>query len=328
MKKILCILVMLIMVASFVSYASAKAEFVIKFSTFCAPFEPMAQAFEQHFKPVVEEKSNGRIEVQIFTGGSLGGERDVVEGLRLGTIEMTAVSYGIVTNFVPSMDLFSLPFLFESKEHCYSVLDSELGMGFAKDLAENGFVLLGYCDFGLRNILTTEKVINSMSDLKGLKIRVMEIPTHIDAFKAFGASPIPMAYGEVYTAMQTGVIDGMEAANSNYYAQKFYEVAPNWAIVNWIVLPAPVLMSKAFFEKMPADLQKLVSDTVKETAKLERKMYTEDSTEKFELLKKEGVNVTYPDLKPFREASKVVYDKWADKVGGIEKINEAINFKY
>lgn len=328
MKKILCILVMLIVVASIVSYASAEAEFVIKLSLAVAPHDPMCQAFEQHFKPVVEEKSNGRIEVQIFTGNSLGGERDVVEGLRLGTIEMTAVSYGIVTNFVESMSLFSLPFLFDNNEHYYSVVDSELGMGFAKNLSEKGFVLLGYCDYGLRNILTTEKVIHSLSDLKGLKIRVMEIPAHIDAFKAFGASPVPMSYSEVYTAMQTGVIDGMEAANSNYYAMKFYEVAPNYAVVKWINLLAPILISKVFFEKMPADLQKLVSDTAKETAKVERKMHNEYSEEKFKLLEAEGVNVTYPDRGDFREASKVVYEKWADKVGGMEKINEVINFKY
>jgi len=327
MKKFLCILVMLIMVFCFASYASAEAEFVIRASLDNAPTEPGPIAFE-HFKKVVEEKSNGRIEVQIFTAGALGGERDVLEGLQLGTVQICVPSCGILTNFVPSLSLFSLPFLFETREHMYAVLDSEIGMGFAKGLAEHGFVLLGYYDIGSRNILTTKKVINSLADLKGLKIRMMEIPAHIDAFKALGASPLPMAYAEVYTAMETGVIDGMEAANSNYYAKKFYEVAPNYAIVGWTRLVGPIVMSKLMYDKMPPDLQKLLSDTAKETAKIERELYEKACEETLVLLEKAGVNVTYPDVAPFREAVKVVYDKWADIIGGREKIDEVVNFVY
>ena len=327
MKKLICVLLMLFMVFCFVTYVSAKAEFVIKASLDNAPTEPGPRSFE-HFKKVVEEKSNGRIEVQIFCAAALGGERDVLEGLQLGTVEICIPSNAILTNFVPSMNIFELPFLWKSREHMYAVLDSEIGMGFAEELAENGFVLLGYFDIGLRNVLTTKKVINSIADLKGLKIRTMENPAHLDAFKAFGASPLPMSYGEVYTAMETGVIDGMEAANSNYHAKKFYEVAPNYAIVGWIRLVGPIVMSKIMYDKMPPDLQKLVSDTAKETAKIERELYEEACQETLELLIKEGVNVTYPDSGPFREASKVVYDKWADKVGGIEKIDKVVNFKY
>jgi len=151
---------------------------------------------------------------------------------------------------------------------------------------------------------------------------------HLDAFAAFGSSPVPMAYSEVYTAMETGVIDGMEAAHSNYYAKKFYEVAPHYAIVDWIRLVGPILMSKIMYDKMPPDLQKLVGDAAKETAVIERELYEEACVEKLESLIKEGVKVTYPDVVPFREAAKVVYDKWADEVGGAEKIEEVVNFKY
>jgi len=328
MKKIICLVIALLMVFSCAIYVSAKAEFVIKASLDRGPNEPDPVAFRQTFQKVVEEKSNGRIEVQLFTAGALGGERDVLEGLQLGTVEICVPSNAVVTNFVPSLNLFELPFLWKSREHMYAVLDSEIGMGFAKPLAENGFVLLGYIDIGSRNILTTKKVINSMSDLKGLKIRTMQNPAHLDAFKAFGANPVPMAYAEVYTAMETGVIDGMEAANSNYYAKKFYEVAPNYAIVGWIRLVGPILMSKAMYDKMPSDLQKIVVDAAKEYAKLERELYEKECDRLLGILIEKGVNVTYPDVAPFREASKKVYDAWADKVGGREKIDEVLNFNY
>lgn len=328
MKNILYFLLVIMILVSLVIHVSAEPEYTIKYVAYCAPQEPMAKAFSDYFKPMVEAKSDGRIEVQVYHSGMLGGERDVIEGLQIGTIEMTAASYGLVTNFVPRMEIFSLPYLFENVEHCYAVLDSELGMGFKDNLAKEGFELLGYCDFGVRNVLTTKNPINSLSDLKGLKIRVMEIPTHIDAFNAFGASPVPMAYSEVYTAMQTGVIDGMEAANVNYYAQKFFEVAPNYAMVNWIILSAPLLVSKPFYDKLPADLQKIINDVARETIKLEREMYNEYSENSLNLLKEEGINITYPNLEPFREAARKVYEKWADQVGGIEKIDEVINFDY
>jgi TRAP-type transport system periplasmic protein len=156
----------------------------------------------------------------------------------------------------------------------------------------------------------------------------MSNPAHLDAFKAFGASPVPMDYSEVYTAMETGVIDGMEAAHSNYYSKKFYEVAPNYAIVDWMRLVGPILMSKIVYDKMPPDLQKLVSDTAKETALLERELYEEACVEKLDLFIEEGINITYPDVAPFKEAAKTVYDKWADRVGGYEKIEELLNFEY
>lgn len=327
-KKISLILIVITVLFSSGFNVYAKPEYLIKYSAACAPHEPMAKAFEDHFKPKIEELSEGRIVVEVFHSNMLGGERDVVEGLQLGTIEMTAVSYGIVTNFVPKMDLFSLPYLFKNSDHSFAVLDSDLGMGFAKDLEKHGFVLLGYCHFGVRNLLTSKNPIHSLSDIKDLKIRTMEIPTHLDTFKALGASPIPMAYGEVYTAIQTGVIDGMEAANVNYFAQKFYEVAPHYAMIEWNILPAPLLISKDFFEKLPDELKQIVVDVARETIAIERNMYEKDTETSLESLKKEGVIITNPDLEPFREAVKPVYDKWAASVGGIEKIYEVINFNF
>jgi len=330
MKKIILVslmLAMLIMMFSLVSYGAEQAEFLIKASVDQPRDLPGAVAFYK-FKEIVEERSNGRIKVEVYPDGALGGERDVCEGLQLGTIEMAMPSNAPLTAFVPSMNLFELPFLFKDDKHFNAVMDSEIAMGFDKDLSEAGFHLLGYGYIGLRHIMTTKKVINSIEDLKGLKIRLMENPAHLDAFRAFGASPLPMAYAELYTALETGTIDGAEAANSNYWGKKFYEVAPHWAMVGWMRLVGPIIMSKKFYDKLPSDLQKIVDDAGYEIAQIMRGLYIESDEEKLVLLKEWGIKITTPDRAPFVEAAQVVYDKWAPKVGGRERIDAILNFEY
>ncbi len=277
---------------------------------------------------MVNERSNGRIEAKLYAASALGVNRDVTEGLQLGTIEVQMPSNSPLAVFVPSLNIFELPFLFESNEHMYAVLDSEIGRSYIPDLEAQGFHLLGYFTFGVRHIMTTENPVNSIEDLKGLKIRTMESPPHLDAFKAFGASPQPMAYNELFVALQTGMIDGAEAANSNYYSKRFFEVAPNWAQIGWLRLVAPVLMSKKFYDKLPPVLQEVVDDSLRELVDYERNLYTEIDQKRLEQLKKAGVKVTYPDRAPFLEASKEVYEKWSDKVGGWERINEIVDFEY
>ena len=289
--------------------------------------EPGSQAL-QRYTELVNERSQGRIKAKLFAASALGNNRDVTEGLQLGTIEVQMVPTSQLSTFVPSLNIFELPFLFENNAHMFAVLDSEIGSSFKTDIEAEGFHLLGYFTFGVRHIMTRNKSINALDDLKGLKIRTMECPLHLDAFKTFGASPLPMAYSELFLALQTGMIDGAEAANSNYYSKRFFEVAPNWAQVSWIRLVAPVIMSKKFYDKLPADLQKIVDDSLLELVPYERELYTQISNDKLEQLKTVGINITYPDTAPFKEAAQAVYKKWANRVGGEEKINRIVNFKY
>jgi len=327
MKKLLVILVIFSMLLTFTVTGFAQAEFVIKISSSSAATDPQCIAMES-FTKNVEEKSNGRIKCELYPSSQLGNERDVIEGLQIGTIEMTAVANALMANWVPKLNLFELPFIFENRDHWWAVLDSEIGMGFADDLAEQGLHLFGYNDVGARHIMTVEKVINSIEDLKGLKIRTMENPANLDAFKAFGANPTPMSYSELYTALQTKVIDGAEAANVNYHNKKFYEVASHWAQVGWLHCGQPVIMSKIFYDKLPPDLQELVNDEAKAAIKLERELYRKEDEGLLPDLEALGVQITYPDRAPFIEAANEVYDKWADKVGGREKIDEVLNLKY
>ena len=241
---------------------------------------------------------------------------------------MHMAANSLLATFVPELMIFEMPFLFESNEHFHAVMDSPLAWDYASVLEEQGFHLLGFMSHGVRHILTNERPIHSMEDMKGLKIRTMENPAHLDVFSAFGASPLPMSYSELYTSLETGVIDGAEAANSNYWGNRIYEVGPNWAQIGWLYLVAPLIVSKSFYDSLPPDLQKVLDDTGREIAAFERELYAERDEALLSQLEEAGVNITYPDRASFVEAAQPVYDKWADKVGGMEKIQAIRDFQY
>lgn len=259
---------------------------------------------------IVKEKSNGRVEIQIFPTMQLGSEKSMIEGLLLGTVDIVVTANGAVTNFVPAMGILDLPFLFRSREHLYSVMDGEVGDELRETLEERGFHLLGFYEAGVRHIMTTTKPVNSIDDLAGLKIRTMPVPAHIASFNAFGASAVAVDYGELYGGLQTGLVDGAEAANTNYHNKKFYEVAPHWAQLGWVMLAADLMMSEERFHSLPQDVQDILAEAGLQSAKLERKLYAESDDSLLEVLESKGVEVTYPDPAPFRDASQAVYDEF------------------
>ena len=320
-------LFLIILMLSGIGNCFAEAEFRIRAAIDQPKTLPGAIAFES-FKRLVEKRSNGRVEVEVFLDGALGNAREEIEGVQLGTIQITQTANAALTAWVPELNLFELPFLFRDADHQTAVLESDLALGFKKEMGEKGFHLLGFNTVGLRHIMTTEKSIKSIADLKGLKIRTMGNPVHLDAYEAFGASPLPMAYGELYTSLETNVIDGAEAANSNYYGKKFFEVANNWAMVGWLYMVAPMIMNKAYYDKMPKDLQNILNEAAIEVCREGREVYAKQDIEKLKLLKKHNIKITTPDREPFIKASSVVYDKWAKVVGGREKIDAILNLKY
>jgi tripartite ATP-independent transporter DctP family solute receptor len=303
-----CAVLALLAAISAVAPASA-ADIVIKAGHSAAATEPYQVGFE-YFKKRVEELTKGKVEVQIFPNRTLGNERDMIEGLLLGTVHITVPSNAVMAGFVPETKVFDLPFLFRDRQHMYSVMDGPVGADLGERMRAKGFRLLSYYEAGVRHIMTNKKSLTKLDDLKGLKIRTMENSVHLDAFRAMGASPLPMAYGEVYTALQQGVIDGAEAANTNYEAQKFYEVAPNWAMVAWTTLVSDMIMSEKFFQSLPADIQKAVVQAAQESAKVEREAYAKSEDVALAQLKAKGVKITTPDPEPFRKASQSVYAKF------------------
>jgi len=259
---------------------------------------------------IVSEQSNGRVEIKIYPSMQLGGEKAMLEGLLLGAVDIVVTANGSVTNFAPRMGILDLPFLFESREHMYSVLDGEVGDQFADALKDRGFHLLGFYEAGVRHIMTRRTPVRSMDDLAGLKMRTMPVPAHIASFNAFGANAVAVDYGELYGGLQTGLVDGAEAANTNYSNRRFYEVAPHWAQLGWVMLAADLLMSEDRFQSLPEDIQQIITDAAQQSVTLERKLYAESDDRLLDELKANGVEVTYPDAAPFREAASEVYDEF------------------
>lgn len=295
---------------------------VIKAALSQNPGEPQVIAVES-FKQKVEERTNGRIRVRVYPNNQLGNQRDVVEGLQMGSVEVGNIA-SVMSAFVPETNLFELPFLFDNPEHFDAVLDGEIGQSLKPEFERRGLHLLGYFDAGERHIMTTAGPIRGLADMEGLKIRTMENPLHLAAFQAFGANPLPMAYGELYTALEQGVIDGGEAADPNYYSKRFFEPAPNWARVGWIRLLEYVVMSQSFYEDLTASDRAIIDEAARAMIVEQRALYRAAADSALELLQEAGVRVTHPDRAPFREAARTVYTQWAGRVGGIELIESIL----
>jgi tripartite ATP-independent transporter DctP family solute receptor len=286
------------------------------------PTEPQVRAVEL-FAELVREGTEGRIRVQIYPNNQLGNQRDVVEGLQMGSVELANIA-SVMAGFVPEVNLFELPFLFDGPEHFDRVMDSEIGRGLAPAFQARGLHLLGYFDAGERHIMTTHQVVESLEDLRGLKIRTMENRLHLAAFEAFGANPLPMAYGELYTALEQGVIDGAEAADPNYFAKRFYEPAPHWARVGWIRLMEYVVMSQAFYQGLPEADRAVIDEAARVMIREQRAWYRAEAGFALERLRQAGVRISIPDKEPFRRAARSLYEVWAPEVGGMERIEEIV----
>ncbi|MFI0473756.1 TRAP transporter substrate-binding protein [Halomonas sp. HMF6819] len=272
--------------------------------------EPYQKGLEK-FAEVVERETNGDVTVQIFPNNQLGNEREMIEGVLMNTLDIAVPTNGVLTNFVSELSLFDLPFLFDDRQHMYEVLDGEVGNRLASSMQENGFRLLGFYEAGVRHIVT-QAPVNSIEDLDRQSIRTMQIPAHVAAFNEFGANATPLAYSELYAALESGVVDGAEAAFTNYQAQRFYEVAPYLAEVSWTTLVADLVMSEQRFQSLPENVQQALLVAGQESAEYERQVYADMDARIREELLSAGVEFTQPDLAPFRERSQAVYDEFVD----------------
>jgi tripartite ATP-independent transporter DctP family solute receptor len=303
---------------------SAEDEIILKAALSQNPSEPQVRAMEL-FADLVREGTGGRLRVQVYPNNQLGNQRDVVEGLQMGSVELANIA-SVMASFVPEINLFELPFLFEGPEHFDTVLDSHIGRSLSPAFRRRGLHLLGYFDAGERHIMTTSSPVTGLADLEGLKIRTMENRLHLAAFEAFGAKPLPMAYGELYTALEQRVVDGAEAADPNYYAKRFYEPAPYWARVGWMRLIEYVVMSRSFYDSLsPAD-QEVIDAAARTIVLRQREWYRAEADAALLRLQEEGVRISHPDREPFRAAARRVHEQWAARVGGMEKIEEILSF--
>jgi tripartite ATP-independent transporter DctP family solute receptor len=296
---------------------------IIKASASSAANEPTVRALEL-FGREVEARTRGEIRVEVYPNNQLGNEREVVELAIIGAVELTCPSNAPLATFVPELMVLELPYLFRDRPHMYEVLDGPIGRGFAEPLRERELTLLGYFDLGHRHLMTRNRVVTSREDMAGLKIRTMENRLHLRAFEAFGASPLPMAYGEVYTALEQGVIDGAEAARTNYVAKRFYEVAPQWAEIGWMFIVAPLVMSERFYDSLSEPHREAIREAARIAIQWEREEYQRQENEALETLLESGVEITHPDRADFSEAAQRVWQDSADRVD-MEVVNAVVN---
>ncbi len=286
---------------------------VLKASSSSAPNEPTVRGLEV-FGEELARATHGRIVVNVYPNSVLGSEREVIELTILGAVELACPSNAPLATFAPELLVFDLPYLFRDREHMYRVLDGPIGESFREPLRAKGLRLLGYFDVGLRHLMTRDRQVDTLDDMSGLKIRTMENPLHLRAFETFGASPLPMAYGEVYTALEQGVIDGAEAARSNYVSKRFYEVAPHWAEIGWMYLVAPLVMSERVFESLSAEEQEAVRLAAKRAVAAERESYRRAEESALEALVAAGVTITRPDRSQLERLAHRMWEASSDRV--------------
>lgn len=269
------------------------------------------------FKRIVEEKTNGRITVEIYPNGQLGDDPEVLEAIQLGTVDMTVCGASRLSNFDQVFCMMDLPFLFESyDEMTAAVVDGDLGKIYSEKAEENGFKVLGFLYDGARCISNNIRPIYSVEDCKGLKIRVMQNDLYINLMKAFDATPTPMGMTELYSALSSGVVDGQDNPPALGYAAKLHEVQKYYSWTRHTFQNAPLCLSKAFFDKLPADLQEAVIESGREAADEQREYSSSQETAYQDMIAEEGCQTNeVTDIASFQNASRVVYVEFRSTVG-------------
>lgn len=270
----------------------------------------------------IEEKSNGQLKVDIYPSQQLGSERELIELLQIGSLGMTKVSTGTLENFAPELRVFGLPFLFKDRQHRFDVLESEIGEKLLEASVRNRLKGLTFYDAGSRSFYSTQP-LNSPSDLKGQKIRVMESQTAINMVKYLGGSPTPVSWGELYTALQQGIVDGAENNLPSFYLSYHYEVCKYYMVDEHTALPDELLISTVVWDKLSKEEQKWVKDAAMESSEYEKGIWREAELHALEEIKKAGVKVTYPEKEQFRAMVQPMYDEFK-KDEEMKKTIEAI----
>lgn len=262
---------------------------------------------------LLKERTNGEINGQVYHSGSLGGTEQLLQSMALGTVDATVTV--AIDSYVPQAGIFLLPYIFQSQEHFYKVADSDLSAEILSGSVERGLRILSIWDSGFRQIYMVNKAINSLEDLSGTKIRVPGGQIWIDTFRAFGVNATPMAYGEVFTALEQGVLDGMEQPIPNFYSNKFFEVAKHMAKVDYMAGPAFFVVSERWWNSLSDTHKQIVTEAMSEAKALQRKLNQEAEANNLKEMAAEGLQITEPDLEAFRTAGKSVWANYADKFG-------------
>ena len=254
--------------------------------------------------------TSNRHTIKVFNNSALGNEKDTIEQTKIGALAMTRVNIAPMNNICPETQVPTMPFLFRSKDHMRKVLDGPIGEEILAACAPQGFIGLAYYDSGARSLYTAKKPVKTLADAKGMKIRVQQSDLWVSLLEAMGANATPMPYGEVYTALKTGLVDGAENNWPSYESSRHFEVAKYYSITEHSMAPEMLLFSKRTWDTLSADDQKALRQAAKESVPYMRKLWDEREEKSLAMVKAAGSQIIEVDKASFQNAMKPVYDKF------------------
>lgn len=306
---------------------AAQQKFVFKASDVHPTGYPTVSAVEG-MGHELEKATNGRLSIQMYASMQLGGEKEAIEQAQIGAIALARVSVGTLGPVVSSLNVLNLPFLFRNTEHSQKVLDGPIGQELLDGVTNSPTAnLIGLCwmDAGARNMYDTKRPITDMADLKGLKIRVMGNPMFVDMMNDLGGNGVAMGYDQVFTALQTGVVDGAENNPPSFVFDNHYQVAKYYTLTEHLIVPEMLVFSKPIWNKLTKDDQALVRTLGRQAQMNERVLWNQYEAKALEKMKEAGIQVvTIADKAPFQAAVKPVWDKYAGQFSEMIKRIQAV----
>jgi len=310
-------------IAAFASSAFAQDKLVLKASDVHPEGYPTVTAVESLGKKL-SAATSGRVSVQMYPAMQLGGEKEAIEQAQVGAIALARVSVGALGPVVDDLNVFNLPYVFRNTEHMQHVIDGQIGQDLLDKVSNSGKGLIGLCwmDAGARNFYDTKKPIKTMADLKGMKIRVMGNPMFVDMANSMGANGVPMGYDQVFSSLQTGVVDGAENNPPSFVFDNHYQVAKFYTVDEHLIVPEMLVFSKKIWDSMSKDDQALLVKFAKDAQQEERKLWDVYEKQAMDKAKAAGIQiiqVSADDKKAFQDAVKPVWDKYGPKYADMIK---------
>ena len=294
----------------------ARAQTVLRFADTLAATDTHNQAARK-LAELVKERTGGKLTIVVHPAGELGNDTTILEGIRLGSIDMGTTGNPFFTAFAPRLNVLDLPYLFRDPAHAHQVLDGPVAGELLADLERSRMKGLGFWEIGFRHVTTSNRSVRVPDDLKGIKIRTTPNPAHVQAFKLLGANPVPMPFTELYLALQTGAVDAQENPVTNIYANRMFEVQKHLSLTGHAYTASPVAINLAKFGALPPDQQKVLVDAVHEAALYQRELNARLEQEDLEKIRQAGLEVvTDVDIAKFRDiVAAPVAKTYTDKFG-------------
>jgi tripartite ATP-independent transporter DctP family solute receptor len=275
---------------------------------------PVHQAME-FMAQRADELSEGKLTIDVYPAEQLGSEQQCVELVQIGSLAITKVSAAVMESFTDDYKVFGLPYIFKSKEHAFRIMDGDIGQDLLLSTKDKWIRGLTYYDAGSRSFYTKSKPITHPDDLAGMKMRVMRSITAVEMTKALGGSPTPISWGELYTALQSGVVDGAENNPPSLYTSRHYEVCKFYSLDEHTTIPDVLVISQIVWDKLSAKEQEWIQQAADESAVLQRKLWAESEKESLEEVQKAGVQINYPDKAPFIEKVQPLLESYKSHPG-------------